>query len=65
MRKCKLEVGECRSDRLSLREQTDWRQLSRRRREASAPPGADESRFEVERVNRHGIVGVHLLSRIS
>jgi hypothetical protein len=52
---------DCRSSRLSLRERSDWRQLSRIRRDApdtrSNPAG---SRFEIERVNCHGVVGYHL-----
>lgn len=55
-----------RTDRLSLREHGDWRQLSRLRREliATASPGPKvrRTRVEIERVDRHGVVGYHLVS---
>ncbi len=48
--------------RLSLREHCDWRELSRTRRESvAARQCAPPVRFEIERVNRHGIVGYHLV----
>jgi hypothetical protein len=46
---------------LSLRERSDWRQLSRIRRDAPDPrSNPADSRFEIERVNCHGVVGYHL-----
>lgn len=57
----------CRLHRLSLREYGDWRQLSRARRDlrTDTPGGSmtDTARFEIERVDRHGVVGYHLYPR--
>ncbi|MDH3715307.1 MAG: hypothetical protein OET44_15845 [Gammaproteobacteria bacterium] len=55
---------DCRSNRLSLRDSSDWWQLSRTRRDAPDTPSSPvNARFEIERVDRHGVVGYHLYPR--
>ena len=61
MKQRELSVVPCgRSKRLSLREYSDWRRLSCSRLDAGDQAGIDRNRFEIERVDRHGITGYHL-----
>ena len=48
-----------RANRLSLREVSDWRQLSRTRRSVPDSIALDVEKFEIERLDVAGIVGYH------